>query len=194
MIRPAFNRAKIAGTPFPHAVIQQILSHGDADAVLGWLADGAAWTLRVENFYEQHEFSLLSTDLPPVARPLVHGEFIARVADHLVETFELRARPSLVDVSAHRLTPGQTIRVHNDFIGDEETHRVLIQLNAGWSAEQGGLLMLFASEDPASVRNVILPKHGSGFAFEISPRSFHAVSTIKSGERYTLVYTFRADP
>jgi hypothetical protein len=29
-------------------------------------------------------------------------------------------------------------------------------------------------------------------AFAISPQSFHAVSTIQRGERYTLVYSFQA--
>ena len=104
--------------------------------------------------------------------------------------FAVNRTLTLVDVNAHRLTPGQVIRVHNDYIAGAETHRLLIQLNAGWATAQGGLLMLFEEEDVASVRNVILPVHGSGFAFEISPRSFHAVSEIRNGERYTLVYTF----
>ena len=56
---------------------------------------------------------------------------------------------------------------------------------------QGGLLMLFRSEAPESVHSALLPTHGSGFAFEISANSFHAVSSIRTGERYTLVYTFR---
>lgn len=51
--------------------------------------------------------------------------------------------------------------------------------------------MLFADDTPESVRHVVMPTHGSGFAFEISPVSYHAVSSIRSGERYTLVYTFR---
>jgi hypothetical protein len=36
-------------------------------------------------------------------------------------------------MSAHKLTAGQTIRIHNDWIRGEETHRVLIQVNDGWS-------------------------------------------------------------
>jgi hypothetical protein len=76
-------------------------------------------------------------------------------------------------------------------LGAEESHRLLIQINEGWEASQGGLLMLLGSAEPESVQSVLLPVHGSGFAFEISPKSFHAVSSIITGERYTLVYTFR---
>jgi Rps23 Pro-64 3,4-dihydroxylase Tpa1-like proline 4-hydroxylase len=107
------------------------------------------------------------------------------------EHFAVGGELVLVDVSAHKLTSGQTIRIHNDWIGGEETHRLLIQLNDGWSIENGGLLMLFGSRAPEDVRSITEPAHGSGFAFEISERSFHAVSTIKAGQRFTLVYTFR---
>ena len=90
-----------------------------------------------------------------------------------------------------RLVVGQTIRVHNDYIGGAETHRMLVQLNRGWDAANGGLLMLFDSDRAEDVSAVIIPRHGSALAFAISPKSFHAVSTIVSGARFTLVYTFR---
>ncbi|RUX10175.1 2OG-Fe(II) oxygenase, partial [Mesorhizobium sp. M8A.F.Ca.ET.059.01.1.1] len=97
----------------------------------------------------------------------------------------------LVEVTAHRMVVGQTIRIHNDFRPGGETHRILVQLNRGWADDQGGLLMLFGSGDADDVRRVIRPVHGSGLGFSISESSFHAVSTITSGERFTLVYSFR---
>jgi Rps23 Pro-64 3,4-dihydroxylase Tpa1-like proline 4-hydroxylase len=95
-----------------------------------------------------------------------------------------------VEVTAHKLIPGQRIRIHNDFVPAQETHRLLIQLNRGWSEANGGLLMLFADPDPKSVSRIILPGSRSAFGFSISPRSFHAVTPIRSGERFTLVYSF----
>jgi hypothetical protein len=41
-----------------------------------------------------------------------------------------------------------------------------------------------------SSRNFVPPVHRSGFAFEISERSFHSVTPVLHGERYTLSYTF----
>ena len=52
--------------------------------------------------------------------------------------------------------------------------------------------MLFGSTRAEDIRRAVRPLHGSVFAFEISPRSFHALSTIQEGERYTLVYSFRS--
>lgn len=180
-----------SGEPFPHLAIPAILSPEAANRVLAWLDMDAPWRLRVESFYEQYEFSLVSEDGSAIARELAGERLVESVRELISDHFEINGRLALVDVSAHKLTPGQTIRIHNDAIEGEETHRILIQLNDGWSVDHGGLLMLFGSGAPEDLRAVIEPTHGSGFAFEISDRSFHAVSTVKSGERFTLVYTFR---
>jgi Rps23 Pro-64 3,4-dihydroxylase Tpa1-like proline 4-hydroxylase len=187
----AFDAAVRSATPFLHLRVNEILRREDADRTLFWLQNAAPWKLTVTDFYEQYEFSLLNSPLAGAVERLVEREFIETVASNLERSFEIDRKLELVDVTAHKLTAGQTIRIHNDFIGSDETHRLLIQLNGGWTAEQGGLLMLFGSEMPESLQNVLLPLHCSGFAFEISPASFHAVSSIKAGERYTLVYTFR---
>jgi Rps23 Pro-64 3,4-dihydroxylase Tpa1-like proline 4-hydroxylase len=190
---PRFEGASAAAAPFPHASIPAILSSLEASAVLSWLTFGAPpWRLRTESFYEQYEFSLLNTEIPDEICDLTAPLFIDALRSFLQVSIEAPDRLELVDANAHKLIPGQTIRLHNDFIGDEETHRVLVQLNDGWSAENGGILMLFNSNQAEDVASAFLPVHGSGFAFEISSRSFHAVSTIRSGERFTLVYTFRA--
>jgi Rps23 Pro-64 3,4-dihydroxylase Tpa1-like proline 4-hydroxylase len=177
--------------PFPHLTLPAILSQDTADRVLEWLRTSAPWRLRTESFYEQHEFSLLSEDSSPTTRALIDESVIETIRTLVRGNFEIAGELELVDVSAHRLTPNQTIRIHNDSIDGEETHRVLIQLNDGWSVDKGGLLMLFGSQAPEDVRAVFEPSHGSAFAFEISERSYHAVSTIRCGERFTLVYTFR---
>ncbi|AWN42514.1 cyclophane-containing peptide 2OG-Fe(II) oxygenase YhhC [Methylobacterium durans] len=191
MMLPTFQRARTSADPFPHLRVPGILAREAADRVLRWLKTRAPWTLRVESFYEQHEISLLAAELDPEVAALVSPAFVEAVRRELRSRFALGDELVLVDIGAHRLTSGQTIRIHNDFLGGAETHRLLIQLNDGWSAERGGLLMLFADEAPESLRSVVMPTHASGFAFEISPASFHAVSSIKDGERYTLVYTFR---
>lgn len=191
MTIPTFDRVRASADPFPHFRVSDILSTDQADCALAWLRDCAPWALRVESFYEQHEFSLLSTELGPGIADVASPGFIKAVGAELRKRFEVEDDLELVDVSAHRLTAGQTIRIHNDFLGGSETHRLLIQLNDGWDAARGGLLMLFAGEAPEALRHVVMPTHASGFAFEISPTSFHAVSSIRDGERYTLVYTFR---
>ncbi|GJD97686.1 cyclophane-containing peptide 2OG-Fe(II) oxygenase YhhC [Methylobacterium iners] len=189
---PNFSNAKLSNDPFPHMRVPGILDSTTATGVLEWLKTQAPWVLRVESFYEQHEFSLLAADLDGSTEALTMSEFVGAVRDKLQASFSVAADLILVDIAAHRLTAGQTIRIHNDYLDSgEETHRLLIQLNDGWNSDRGGLLMLFADEHPGSLKSIVMPAHASGFAFEISHRSFHAVSSINFGERYTLVYTFR---
>lgn len=193
MILPTFEGARLVADPFPHMRVDRILAPDAAGQALAWLRERAPWALRVESFYEQHEFSLLAAELGPEVEELVSAAFIDAARTVIQKRFDVSEGLTLVDVSAHRLTSGQTIRIHNDFLDGQETHRLLIQLNDGWDADRGGLLMLFAGEAPESLRHVIMPTHASGFIFEISPTSFHAVSSIRSGERFTLVYTFQRD-
>ena len=187
----AFESAVKSTSPFPHFRVSEILPNSAADQVLRWFEDDAPWKLTIADFYEQYEFSLLNASLAPGVDRLVEDGFVANIAENLERSVSIDGKLELADITAHKLVAGQTIRIHNDFIGPEETHRLLIQINSGWTARQGGLLMLFGSDQPESLQSVLLPSHGSGFAFEISPVSFHAVSSINSGERYTLVYTFR---
>ena len=176
---------------FRHAQLPELLEPSTADATLAWFQSTAPWRLHIASFYEQFEFSLLGNGPPNhlqcLTTPAFIGELKSQLALSLGETSDLE----LTEIAAHKLTPGQTIRIHNDFIGGEETHRILIQLNGGWTVDNGGLLMLFGSDEAADVRTIVLPEHRSCFAFEIGPESYHAVSRIIHGDRYTLVYTFR---
>jgi Rps23 Pro-64 3,4-dihydroxylase Tpa1-like proline 4-hydroxylase len=177
-------------TPFPHFQTPEFLDEVLSTEILRWFHQAAPWNLRIESFYEQYEFSLLSTDVPASIQIFIHNDFVDYVRTILEAGLGAESPLKLVDIAAHRLVPGQTIRIHNDYLAGQETHRFLIQLNDGWSVEKGGLLILFSSHSPEDVVAVYEPMHRSGFGFRISEKSFHAVSTIRDGDRFTLVYTF----
>ncbi|WP_133251154.1 cyclophane-containing peptide 2OG-Fe(II) oxygenase YhhC [Novacetimonas pomaceti] len=176
--------------PFAHASAVGFLDSDLAGAALDWMACDAPWILRIADFYEQWELHLDQENLPDSLKELVSPVFVDRLRRHLLEPIT-NIDLELAEVTAHKLVSGQTIRIHNDYIENAESHRVLIQLNRGWGDEQGGLLMLFGSGSANDLERIIRPLHRSAFGFTISDRSFHAVSTITHGERYTLVYSFR---
>lgn len=190
MTLPDLARAESSPTPFPHFSVSEVISAEVAGAALRWLRDEAPWELRVEDFYEQHELDLTCETGNGVAA-LATPEFVAAVREAAATLLPTEGRLELVGVAAHRLTAGQTIRIHNDHIGEDETHRVLIQLNDGWKPENGGFLMLFFDDRPETVAEVVAPANASAFGFRISAASHHAVSTVRGGERFTIVYTFR---
>jgi len=157
-----------------------------------WFEELAPWSLVETDFYEQYEFSLLNVDLPSCAQHLVSKETLSQLILFVEKEFEVELSP-VVDVVAHKLVEGQTIKIHNDFLTEKnrETHRILLQLSRGYEDKNGGLLMIFSGRNPESLSEVIEPIHGSVQGFEISKKSHHAVSTVYSGERYTVVYSFR---
>jgi Rps23 Pro-64 3,4-dihydroxylase Tpa1-like proline 4-hydroxylase len=182
--------ADLRSQPFAHTTALGVIDHELCKLALQWMEVDAPWALRIANFYEQWEVHLDQSKLPIALRTLLAPSTVSQLTKVMLAPLTSK-QLILKELTAHKLVPGQTIRVHNDYLDEQETHRLLVQLNRGWSDSQGGLLMLFASSSPDDVRRIIRPLHGSVMAFPITRQSFHAVSTIQQGERYTLVYSFR---
>ena len=127
---PELHSIEFETQPFDHFV-----GRGKLPAVgtgwLDWLETEAPWELTTTEFYEQYEFSLLHVSLPPLVQGLASlGTLTAlrhQMSGHFRHPLSRR-----VDVTAHRLVPKQTIRIHNDYIPGGESHRLLLQLNRGW--------------------------------------------------------------
>jgi Rps23 Pro-64 3,4-dihydroxylase Tpa1-like proline 4-hydroxylase len=175
--------------PFPHVCVQEAFDHNISLAVLEWLEKDAPWRLKIADFYEQYEFSFADVNLPENIKPIFSLTSLESLRKKIQKIFETKLS-NQIDITAHKLVEGQRIRIHNDFIPNRETHRVLIQLNRGWAEENGGVLMIFRSRQAIDLHSVFIPAHNTSVAFEISPTSFHAVSPISSGDRYTLVFSF----
>jgi hypothetical protein len=187
-----FSPFDVFSEPFPYAVSARAFDSIVSVDILAWLESGAPWKLVETDFYEQFEFSFDDAVLPAGLAFLREQTFVDSLATQIQNLFGV-VLSGRVDATAHRLLTGQRIRIHNDFIPEAETHRLLIQLNRGWGDGDGGFLLFFNSQDPADVHKILRPVHNSAVAFAISPDSHHAVTTIHGGERYTLVYSFYAE-
>ena len=178
--------------PFPYFTAAEGLGGVVGSVILEWLENEAPWKLVETDFYEQYELSLLETQTPPSLTFVTQRPFLEDLRAKTEQIFGTRLGER-IDCTVHKLVPGQRIRIHNDFIPDAETHRVLIQLNRGWNNALGGLLMFFNSQDPSDLHRVFSPSHDSVVGFAISDNSNHAVSTIRGSERFTLVFSFYAN-
>lgn len=188
----ALGSLEVFDLPFPYFTADGIFGPDVSRAVLEWLEREPRWELTEADFYEQYEFNLLDVP-PPRSLSFLTGEpFQDDLRNQLEQVFGERLT-GRVDCTVHKLVSGQRIRVHNDFIPGSETHRLVIQLNRGWRQDHGGFLMLFNSADAADIHAVLAPVHDSVVGFAISEASYHAVSTVHSGQRYTLVYSFYRD-
>lgn len=182
---------KFQTTPFPHFCTERVLDKPTEANLFHWLKDNLHWEKVKTDFYQQYEFSLLDVSPPDHLSCLTDRIIVNReLLEVFQDSFGIK-NIELVGITAHKHVGGQSIGIHNDFIGKEETHRLVIQLNESWNPENGGFLMLFNSMNAQDVAKVIQPLSSSGICFEISPKSFHAVSKVYDFERYSLVYTFR---
>lgn len=173
--------------PFRHMVVPTCIADAEATRLLDWFENDAPWRLVETDFYAQYEFCLWDT--PDKANVLTNSNMLCGLRGEMARAFgcEFEER---VNVVAHKLTPGQRIEIHNDHLLGEETHRLILQLNRELRDEDGGLFMLFNSDNASDVNVVLRPVHRSALAFEISADSFHAVSRMHNSVRYTLIFSF----
>jgi hypothetical protein len=180
-----------ASQPFSYLILERVFPHTLVESLITSLEHCGRWRLVETDFYEQYEFSLLGVELPIPLAHLVEPTGLETARRFIEEEFGRRLTHR-VDVVAHKLLPGQRIAIHNDYLVGEETHRLTVQLNRGLSDEDGGFFMLFNSGDAAEVHRVLRPVCNTAIAFAISAKSYHAVSRLHKGERYTIVYSFHA--
>jgi Rps23 Pro-64 3,4-dihydroxylase Tpa1-like proline 4-hydroxylase len=183
------NTIEIFSNPFSYFISREAFNPKVAETILDWLETAAPWRLVVADFYEQYEFSFWNVELPSQLAFLIQEHSLDEVRNKVGSAFSTNLSKK-VNIAAHKLIPGQRIRLHNDFIPGQETHRLLIQLNRRWTDDHGGLLMLFNSAEPSDLHKVFRPLNNTALGFAVSPQSYHAVSAIRAEQRFTLVYSF----
>ena len=185
------SSARLETEPFRFSVVPNALCDGTEPATLSWFEQAAPWSLTEASFYSQHEFDMRDIELPFGIAQLAAETTLAPMREMIAKLFH-RQLGTTVDITAHRLTAGQRIRIHNDYLEEGETHRLIVQLNRGWTVGDGGHLLLFGGREPEDVRVILAPVSKQALLFEISHCSNHAVSEVIRGERYSIVYSFHA--
>jgi hypothetical protein len=188
-----FDEIELVTTPFPHFAQPDFLGEEIGLELLQWCECCAPWKDNtIPGFYEVSDCNLRHVAVPPLIADLVNEPFLFELRMLIASLFGARIGEQ-VDVTVHRMLSGQRIGIHTDYGDQARSHRLVIQLNRGWSLSDGGLLMFLNSADanPCSDSYVCYrPVHRSAAAFEISPRSHHAVTRVNNGCRYTLTYSF----
>jgi hypothetical protein len=188
------GRAELKTEPFAHFALRDCLDPLLAEELLAWFETDAVWkTEGIPGCYELGKVDLMKIRLPPKLAVLQSEVLLDNIKCQLNRIFGKR-RSGKIRVAAHRLTRSLKIGVHTDVERKMKLRmRLMIQLNRGWNIRKGGLLVLLPAErDPEDVadrRVIYTPRHRSAVAFEISPRSFHEVTPVAKGARFTLRYS-----
>lgn len=112
-------KAKVVSTPFFHSTAANLFPKHFCGLVLDWMESAAPWKLRVASFYEQWELHLDCSNVPPHLSALCSSSTIGAFLSTMLAPLSSN-QLTLSEITAHKLVSGQTIKVHNDYIGGEE--------------------------------------------------------------------------
>lgn len=176
-----------APAPYPHLRLYPVLGPTLAKRVLCWLQGADAWQRDVRSFSRHDSFALTPAIVPTEAGSAVSPRLLMAMRGELRSRLQVDLKP-FAWIEAHRSTKRDRIGIHTDE-GVNEV-RVALNLNSGWTEGRGGLLSL--QDRPVGPRKRVeySPFHNSATAFRTTPTSYHRVSPINGGRRYTLLYRF----
>jgi hypothetical protein len=185
-----FGDVATSRTPFPYFVAQQVFTRDVADSLLGWLEEDAPWHLHEGQFFEQYETNLRAARLPAgcaaISAPATLAALRHEVGAALGVDLDER-----VTISAHKLLPGQGIGIHNDAPDEgHETHRLVVAFGRSYDDRHGGHLIFLNSSRPEDLHRIFRPLHNTGVGFAMSDASYHAVTEVREGARYSVVFSF----
>jgi hypothetical protein len=174
--------------PFKHCIFSDLFSPSTADALLARLESAQSWRLVREAFYELDELAPSDSFFDGVPEVLTASDLVA-ITDAIEHALDLSLERR-VKLMAHRIVAGQGIGLHSDSSSGGETHRLAITLNRNFEDLKGGNLVFFKTSNVWDIHRIFRPVHNSAVCFELVPYSFHAVSDVISGVRYSIVISF----
>ena len=183
-------RMRYASYPYPHIRLHPLLDGVLAEGMLSWLYDTEAWRRRDRSFYRHDSFAVEPGVIPPDLEAAVSPHWLKSLRELLQSQLNVKLQ-SFAWVEAHRSSSRDEVGVHTDAGANEV--RVVLNLNTGWAADHGGLLLL--QDRPVSPRHCVgyLPLHNTATAFRTTAASYHRVSPIRKSQRYALLYRFPID-
>ena len=174
-------------SPYRHVRMYPILKPALAQRALSWLRGTEAWARQEGAFFRHDTFALTPGVVPPEAAQIVSPKTLGSLRAILQSRFGTEVEP-FAHVEAHRSTMRDDIGLHTD--ADVSEIRLMLNLNARWTPGQGGVLQLQDRPDRPCRHVRYRPLHNSATAFRTAPDSYHRVSPMQEGERYTLLYRF----
>ena len=173
--------------PYRHVRMYPILEPALAQRALSWLHHTKAWERQEGAFFRHDSFALTPEVVAPEVEAIVSPKTLGALRALLQSRFATEVEP-FAHVEAHRSTRRDDIGLHTD--ADMREIRLMLNINARWTPDQGGVLQLQDRSDHRCRRVRYRPLHNSATAFRTAPDSYHRVSPVQEGERYTLLYRF----
>ncbi|MFC0186436.1 2OG-Fe(II) oxygenase superfamily protein [Pseudarcicella hirudinis] len=197
--------------PYNYAVLDNIFPLERLSELRSFLTGFSGWFFHKQSFFEVYELNLdeyeksdgvllkrtvpeeenISFSIPSDCSWVKDDSVINELRSFLEQEF-LVPLDSTCSICINCLVEGQSIGMHNDAprIGFA-THRFVVNLNPDYVDSDGGHFYVLKKDgEKPEIEKMIRPIINTGFAFESSPASFHAVGKVKEGSRFSLIFTY----
>ncbi len=177
-------------SPFPHLVLHDVLALPPSVAAAFPSDDWPSWVALTDDYERSKSACGDIHAIPDPFREIIRemsSPRVLRLLEVVTGIEKLVPDPHLEGGGLHCTGPGGHLAPHTDFhlhegLGLYRRLNVLIFLNADWTPEQGGELVLGPVDDP-SRQVVVEPRFGTLALFETDDRSVHGVRTVGEGAR-----------
>ncbi|KQS27067.1 cyclophane-containing peptide 2OG-Fe(II) oxygenase YhhC [Dyadobacter sp. Leaf189] len=177
--------------PYPHLTVDGILSEDLTRKIVHWFDTKAEWQPHTSSFFNQFDCMNLSMGRLDGLDGLFSRPTVTYFRKLIEKHMEVDLSETRISYCAHKFTQGLGVGIHTDSPHDgTETHRLIIHLNSHFSDRFGGHLVVLNENNIGNINKIVRPVNNSAFAFELSDNSFHAVSDVEEGIRYSLIYSF----
>jgi hypothetical protein len=187
----AFETVYRRTVPYPHFISPRFYTERFAEALLTWLESGAEWRLKETPLFAQYDLGFSRFKHCTEIQGLWDPAVLARLRDEAGRAYGVPVS-GRINISAHKLVTGQHGSVHTDN-EPGETHRLVVQLNRGRANDSGGNLVLLSGPKPTDMSVVFKQTSNSAVGFGLGPASHHAIGRVRTGTRFTVIYTFLSD-
>jgi 2OG-Fe(II) oxygenase superfamily len=192
----ALSRLAWRRRPYPHAVGEQLFVPELVDAWLRTLETVSMWRPQDGGFYAADAIAITPSDAPDaMMREMLQPAGLRMLEDAASTLFETTLRLH-GPVIAHRMQPGQGVGIHSDKPAEgEETHRIVVFLaRVPRPADEGGHFLVLDGPTVSHARGIIELTPNTAVAFSLNDESYHAVTSVIRGTRFSLVLSFRGVP
>lgn len=183
-----------------YVLLDQILSEPAAEAIEQLAKSETAWTLNEQWFLSKHDVVWARQTFGEChsIHNLDELETLRRIGARLIEEKYNAVVGTRFEIKATKMNVGQVVGIHNDspdgVRGRTEGYRLLYYPNKEYSDSDGGHLLFYSASDPRAIIDGVRPVFNSGVLMRLSDHSYHAVSRVTRGVRYTVALLYWGYP
>lgn len=183
-----------------HVLLDHLLCDRDAGTIERLVKNETAWNLNEKCFLSKHDavWARHGFDERQSFPNIPQLEILRGKGKKLIEKTYNTVVGTRFEIKATKMVTGQWVGIHNDSPdgarGRTESYRFLYYPNREYVDSDGGHLLFYSASDVGAIIDCVRPVFNSAVLMCLSDHSYHAVSEVTAGVRYTVAFLYWGYP